>query len=344
MRRIPYLSILFILLFSANCGSQIQKVDLNSCSKISGVPGPEDLDLLKVDGKPFLIVSVHNRRDMSSVGWLSYIDLSLPTNKQLPVIIKSNYPANFRPHGISYAKVNGKDTLAVISHTLIQESPHSIELFERKNMDEWIHVKTLQDPYLTAPNDLFLNERGEIFASNDRGPENKLMQYVNMILNHGTADIAFYDGDKFQELNHKVVLGNGIFVRMEKGEEILYRSVFSEKSISVFKVIRVNNQVSLLFQRKIDIKSGADNIMQDEKGNLWVAGHPSTIEFLKHASNKEKIAPSQVFKIDTSTDKVELVYSNDGDQISAASTALPNGDRIFISQVFEDFLLTCTRP
>lgn len=327
-----------------SCGSPLEKKDLSTCTKISGVPGPEDLDLFEIDKKPTLLVSVHNRRNMESIGWISTVDLSLPVSDQKPIPIQTKYPENFRPHGISFAKVNGKDTLAVISHTLLNEKPHTIEIFERTSANQWTHTKTLSDPLLTGPNDIFMNTKGEIFASNDRGPENKFMQYVNMIFKHGTADIAYYDGNTFSNLNQKVVLGNGIFLREENGDEILYRSVFSEAAISVFKIIRENGKLSLELRKKIDLGSGPDNIMPDAQGNLWVAAHPSTLKFLKHASSNESLAPSQVYKIDGKTNAVELIYSNDGSEIPAASTGLVSGDRIYISQVFEDFLLTCTKP
>jgi len=334
----------FCALALVSCGSPLEKMELNSCSKISGVPGPEDLDIVTIDKKPTLLISVHNRRNMESIGWISYIDLTLPLADQKPVPIKTAYPANFRPHGISFASVNGKDTLAVISHTLVNENQHTIEIFERKTGNEWIHTKTLSDPLLTGPNDIMLTNKGEIFASNDRGPENKFMQYVNMIFKHGTADIAYYDGKKFTNLNHKVVLGNGIFVREESGVEKLYRSVFSEGAISVFKLNRENGAVSLEFFKKIQLGSGPDNIMPDADGNLWVAAHPSTFKFLRHAASKDNIAPSQIYRIDSKTNEVTNHYSNDGSELSAASTGLIIGDRIYVSQVFEDFLLTCTKP
>ncbi len=340
-------NLFFVVLLAISfgfCGSNVEKKDLGSCSKIVGVPGPEDLDLVVIDKKPNLLISVHNRRKMESIGWISTIDLSLPLVDQKPIPIKTTYPENFRPHGISFAKVKGVDTLAVISHTSQEGRAHTIEIFERKIDNEWLHKKTLADPLLTGPNDIMLTSKGEIFASNDRGPENKFMQYVNMMFKNGTADIAYYDGNTFTNLNNKVVLGNGIFVREEQGEEILYRSVFSESAISVFKIKREKNNVSLEFINKISLGAGPDNIIPDEAGNLWVAAHPSTMKFLRHAASSESIAPSQVYKIDGKTKNSELVYSNDGSEIPAASTALIFGDKIFISQVFEDFLLTCTKP
>jgi arylesterase/paraoxonase len=336
--------VVFLATLLMSCGAPLEKKDMSSCTKISGVPGPEDLDLYLSGNKPTLIISVHNRRTMESIGWLATIDLSLPISEQKPVQIKTNYPENFRPHGISYAKVNGIDTLAVISHTLRKTNPHTIEIFERKQGEEWKHMKTLEDATLTGPNDLFLNTKGEIFASNDRGPENLFMQYVNMIFRHGTADIAYYNGTSFANLNQKVVLGNGIFYRVEDSMEILYRSAFQDQVIYVYKIIRESGSLSLELLKKIELKSGPDNIMPDEQGNLWVATHPSTMKFLSHASSANNKAPAQVFKIEGKSGAHTNVYSNEGDEISAASTALPFGDRIYVSQVFEDFLLTCTKP
>ena len=77
---------------------------------------------------------------------------------------------------------------------------------------------------------------------------------------------------------------------------------------------------------------------------IWVAAHPSTFKFLRHAASKDNIAPSQIYRIDSKTNEVTNHYSNDGSELSAASTGLIIGDRIYVSQVFEDFLLTCTKP
>jgi hypothetical protein len=240
--------------------------------------------------------------------------------------------------------VNGVDTLVAISHTLEEEYPHSLEIFERNKEGKWKHTKTLKDPTLVSPNDVFMNERGEIFASNDNGTMNSIRKYWDVIVKSPRADIAYYDGTKFSNLNVPVILGNGIHIQKTNNEEILFRSVFSEKAVHRYKVLRSGESPSLSYIDKIEIGSGADNIIEDENGMLWVAGHDSTYRFLRHLMDKSNESPTQVYRIDPKTKEVKEVYANRGSEISAGSTGLVFQNKLFISQVFEDFILSCPRP
>ena len=90
---------------------------------------------------------------------------------------------------------------------------------------------------------------------------------------------------------------------------------------------------------KIDFNGGPDNIIKNEYG-FYTAIHPSNYLFLRHVSNPKNLSPTQVFKITNSRD-TKLIYSNVGDEISAGSTGLVYKNTLFISQVFEDFVLAC---
>ncbi|WP_411824372.1 arylesterase [Leptospira sp. 'Mane'] len=344
MFRIQILFVAIFISFMISCSAQVQKKPIEGCSRITGVAGPEDIELVTANGKPNIIISSHNRRTMESIGGLFLLDPNAGVKPENVTLIKTNYPENFRPHGISYAKVKGKDTLAVISHTLREVSPHVVEIFEHDGKN-WIHKKTLEDESLTSPNDLFLTESGEIFVSNDHGSPGKKRQLWDNLIRSERADIAYYDGNKFYSLDKPVLLGNGILIRKEAGVEKLYRSVFWEHSLFVYEIQRDEKGFpNLKYLKKIFLGSGPDNILQDGKGDLWVAGHISTWRFLKHASNRENISPSQIFRIDGKTNEVFEVYANEGEEISASSTGLPFQNRLYISQVFEDFILSCPKP
>ncbi|EOQ89826.1 hypothetical protein LEP1GSC202_0971 [Leptospira yanagawae serovar Saopaulo str. Sao Paulo = ATCC 700523] len=339
---------LFFLIFSiltvlANCGGQIQEKPIAGCERISGTPGPEDFDLIRETST--LIVSSHERRNgLKDIGALYEISFANPKQKLEAKKIETNYPENFRPHGISYAKVKGVDTLAVISHTLQDEIPHTLEIFERSKTGKWTHTKTLSDPSLTSPNDVFMNEAGEIFTSNDNGTSNAIRKYWDMIIRSGRADVSYYDGNTFQSLGVPVMLGNGIYIRKNGKQELLYRSVFAEKAIRVYEVNRVDGKINLKYLESISIGAGPDNILEDETGMLWLAAHDSTYKFIRHVMNRTNLAPTRVFKVNPNTKEVTEVYSNEGAEISAGSTGLVYKDKLLISQVFEDFLLVCPRP
>ncbi|TGM46896.1 arylesterase [Leptospira biflexa] len=325
------------------CGGQIQEKPIVGCERISGTPGPEDFDLIRETAT--IIVSSHERRNgLKDIGALFEISFANPNQKLEAKKIETNYPKNFRPHGISYAKINGVDTLAVISHTLDDDTPHTLEIFERTKVGKWTHTKTLSDPSLTSPNDIFMNESGEIFTSNDNGTSNAFRKYWDMIIRSGRADISYYNGNTFQNLGVPVMLGNGIYIRKNGKQELLYRSVFSEKAIRVYEVNRENGKISLKYLESIAIGAGPDNILEDESGMLWLAAHDSTYKFIRHVMNRTNLAPTRVFKINPNTKEVIEVYANEGGEISAGSTGLAYKDKLLISQVFEDFLLVCPRP
>ncbi|TGN11113.1 arylesterase [Leptospira ilyithenensis] len=344
MFRFHFIFVAIFISFAFSCSAQVQKKPIEGCFRIAGVPGPEDIELVSANGKPNIIISSHDRRNMESIGGLFIFDPNSASKEEAVTLIKTNYPENFRPHGFSYARVKGRDTLAVISHTLRKVNPHTVEIFEHDGK-VWIHKKTLEDESLTSPNDLFLTESGEIFVSNDHGSPGKTRQFWDLLIRNGRADIAYYDGNKFYPLDKPVLLGNGILIRKEAGIEKLYRSVFWEQALFVYEVQRNQNGFpNLKYLKKISIGSGPDNIIQDEKGDLWVASHISTWRFLKHASDKDNLSPSQIFRIDGKTNETFEVYANEGEEISASSTGLPFKNKLYISQVFEDFILSCPKP
>ncbi len=324
------------------CGGSITERPIAGCIKTYGMPGPEDMDLIR-DSSTLLVSSHERRNSLKDLGAIFEISLSDPLSF-VPKKIETNYPENFRPHGISYAKIKGIDTLVAISHTLQKEYPHSLEIFEKSKDGRWSHKKTLQDSLLISPNDIFMNEDGEIFVSNDNGTMNSFRKYWDIIIKSPRADIVYFNGKTFRNLNVPVILGNGIHIQKKDDSEILYRSVFSEGAVHRYKVVRQNGELSLKFLDKIEIQSGADNLTEDENGKIWVAGHPSTFGFLKHAISKSLESPTQVFVIDPITKIANEVYANRGAEISAGSTGLVFKDKLFISQVFEDFILSCPRP
>ena len=83
---------------------------------------------------------------------------------------------------------------------------------------------------------------------------------------------------------------------------------------------------------------GADNIRLDGT-NLVVAGHLKFGKFLKHMKNSNKKSPTAIFTINKDTHETNLLYYNTGEVISAASTGLIYDHKLYIAQVFDNFIL-----
>jgi hypothetical protein len=95
----------------------------------------------------------------------------------------------------------------------------------------------------------------------------------------------------------------------------------------------------LTFVKDVAHIKGMDNIAMLNNHQLLVAVHPNSLKFLKHKKSAANHSPGIVYLVDTQQQKATPVYANDGSQISANSVALAYGGRIYIGQVFEDYLL-----
>jgi|JI8StandDraft_1071087.scaffolds.fasta_scaffold125741_2 arylesterase/paraoxonase len=336
----------YFLFMVVNCSQPIQSIkpSTNStCQKISGTPGPEDIELVKVNQKSYIIVSSHERRIENTNGKLFFInpDPLKESFNSVPLNV-DRYPENFRPHGISTSKKNGKLRLYAISHPGLENKKHTIEIFELKDEANftWTYIGELTHANLKSPNDLFALPDERLIVSNDGSGSNSLKVAFDFIFNISSADITYYENGNFYLAGVKVPFGNGIWYEENGKEKILYRSSHLNRSIYVYDVNWIENyQPTLDLKYKIDFNGGPDNIIKNEYG-FYTAIHPSNYLFLRHVSNPKNLSPTQVFKITNSRD-TKLIYSNVGDEISAGSTGLVYKNTLFISQVFEDFVLAC---
>ena len=77
-------------------------------------------------------------------------------------------------------------------------------------------------------------------------------------------------------------------------------------------------------------------------------GEPNDFSFLRHSQDASNLSPGTVYVLDTEKHTSKVIYADSGKTISAASSALEikgikNGikNRLFISQVFENFIVVC---
>lgn len=311
-----------------------------TCSKVSVQAGPEDFAYFpKLDG---FFVSSADYRDTTTSGNLVWLDKITKQSSIIQVLGLSE--TRFRPHGISFVSTSTQDFLYVISHpTPTSHKIHKFEIKVSNKLPNLLHVQTFEDPKLTSPNDLFALEDGTFFVSNDYGTSSNFGKFLHSLFRLERADISFFDGKEFHFLEVPVAFGNGIFYYKDKnGKEWIHRSLFFDKSIGIYKLTRrVEAHPKLELVRKLPLESGPDNIAKGLDNKMYVTGHPSTFSFLKHARSKENFAPSEVIAYTLDDLKPVVVFRDDGSQISAASTAWNDGKVLWISQVFEPFLLEC---
>jgi len=327
----------------------------DSCQRISSGPGPEDMEILHSFGQDWLVYSSHERRIPGQTGKLYYIPLDsaslgsgLFSSHPLPV---DRYPMHFRPHGISHSQFQGKNRLYSISHPRLgldlppgEDIPqHTIEIFEEERPGSWKYLSSLSDPFLTSPNDLYALPEERLLISNDIGSDLNFGTALDLIFRRSTSDITYYANSQFYPINAKIPFGNGIwYVGGERPgtKGTLYRASHIEKSIFVYELEWSSESLPILkLQDTIPFPGGPDNLYSNEYG-FYTTTHNSDLKFFRHSRSVEEPSPSQVWEIQNGREP-RLIFSDPGKEISAASTAIRYQNWLFISQVFESFILVC---
>ncbi len=329
-------SLLLLLALFLNCYANVKTISIDGCKKIVGLPGPEDLAIDRETG--ILYISSHERRGTLVEGKLFQINLNSPT-ESVPTLIETNYPNNFHPHGMSLVKINGKLMLYVISHPSFEPFTNTIEVFQiEKNKVK--HVETIQSDTFISLNDLYVMPDGRIFASNDRGTGSMFRSYFDAFFGIKRSQITYFNLKNWTLLDNKVTYGNGILYKKIKDKEYLYRAATTAEKIYKYELSQNGDTVTLKEVKVINLDSGPDNLEEDEKGDIYIAAHKSMFRFLKHVDKPDYPSPSQIFVLDNN-DNLKEIYANDGTEIPASSTGLRYKNRLYISQVFNPYLLSC---
>ena len=321
-----------------SCGDYGSKKEWQT-KKLSVGSGPEDMAIDKSTGIIRIIVSCAERRkDNPKLG--VFYQINPADNAVTPMDI---LPANsgIMPHGIDVVTIDSIPFLYAISHEEIDGTKaHKIYRFKINQNQLLLDEKfTLEHSMLTGPNDIDVLEDGSFYVTNPM-PNNNNMESTKSILGVKNGTVLHYDGrGNWTTVLKEMCYPNGIWVNQKKG----YLTVANGGCQAIERFPIENGKV--VASKKVSTKDLGinipigDNLMMDNQGVLWTAAHPCPLKFLSHAQDSEALSPSQVFAIDPNTMKSGLVFQTNGELVSAASTALRIDNRLYISQVFNPFVL-----
>lgn len=309
----------------------VAEVNYSECKKIQVGSGPEDMVLDTLSSKnPRILVSCSERRIKNSgFGEIFSLDISTGNSQILP---RKNNPDSlvFRPHGIDLVKnIKGKILLYCISHNE-KMNEHSIIIY-KVFPDRLEFQQKLDNPLLVSPNDVAAAPSGEIFVTNDSGKRGSMKEAL-FKLKRGTVVMFNPENYEWKIFAKKLLYANGIAIT---GKNEIVVSTVRQNALFLFHKENPEKRkiIAPLF--------GLDNISFANENEILVTSHPSLYKFLKHYKDSGKKSPTIVYKVNLYTGEIKTVYSNDGSQISAASTAIWYNGKLYISQVFEPFILEC---
>lgn len=307
--------------------------------------GPEDMVIDDNDGAPRLLISCDDRRNHPGL-FSGIVAYNLETGA-IDTLERIGEPKDllFHPHGISIQRVGERTLLFVISHEEQEVTPglsmrkapvHPIVVY-RVERDRLTWINTFQSDLFRSPNSVLAREDGSFYVSND---SYKRGGFMEMALKLKKAQLVFCGRDgNCRVVEEKVAYGNGLAYR----DGFLYQG-----STRGNLVYRYNVQPDGSLTDKVVVckgVTGADNLRFHGE-DLLVANHPKPIAFIGHAKDPQKHSPSMVCKFspqdfdpDEGPLQPEIIYCDDGSTISASATGLIVGQKLYVSQVFEPYIL-----
>ncbi len=348
-KKIHVCLLLLLPIFFLSCAKlPISEVKYSEYKKIAVGSGPEDMVLDTFSASiPRLLVSCNERRIKNSdFGEIYSVDLQ---NEKAEILPRKNNPVDlaFRPHGIDLVKnISGEILLYCVSHNE-KKKEHSIIIY-KIFPDRLEFQQKLDSPLLVSPNDVAATSSGEFFVTNDSGKRgsktepmlklkrSNVVMYVENNYFKNPNDGEWKKNPVWQIAADKLSYANGVVAGSYR--QIYVSTVTGNQLLSYTQNEKGNN----FGEKKVIAKlKGLDNISFVNENEILVTSHPSLYKFLKHFKNSKKKSPSVVYKVNLKTGEVKNIFSDDGSQISGASTAVSYNGKLYISQVFEPFLLEC---
>ncbi len=347
MKRLRIIGLIFLIIIlyktisildQAGVFKKIEPVEEGEIRVLNTPPGIEDIAIDPETSLAYL--SSHDRRNPASRGDI-YI-LNLKDSARIPVnATKYFQKKDFRPHGISFLKTpEGKKLLFVISHGDLK---HTVEQFEVR-ADSLKHIKNYSSSLFISPNDLLAIGQDQFYLTNDHTRKKDLLRTLGDFIQFPSGNVLYYDGIRAKQVSDGIPYANGINISQDK-TTIFVASTTTNK-ILIYEPAMETYDLKLVGE--FDTGISPDNIDVDTKGHLWVACHPKTLRFLKHAKNPAERSPSAYMELIyqpqfSSKFSSRILYMNNGNPLSGSSVAATlddNGRRTtLVGSVFESKIL-----
>ncbi|MFW6352119.1 MAG: hypothetical protein ACOC2E_07005 [Bacteroidota bacterium] len=302
--------LIFLSLFLFSCQQPKYSCDTQDCNKIDVGEGPEDfaLDTTSYLHHRMIISSAKRRND--GAGKIEMLNIKSGIVREMKRF-GEDQDYFFSPHGIFFQQTGQEHFLWVISH---EPNDQEWVLKYIVRSDSLIFQESFQHPLFKSLNGIAALEDGRFFVSNDNALGGSIL-------------ICSPDG-ACEKIAKGLMFANGLHVE----GDFLYAATTLGNRVLQF------NLKKEFEKKKVTRIKGGDNF-SFYNGRLILAAHPSYFRFFRHVMNSSKRSPTRIYSIDPLSGDQKLLFEDDGRIISAGATALIYRDDLYISQVFEPYLL-----
>ena len=322
-----------------------RKFDGESCTRVQGVPGPEDIAIDRSRGIAY--ISAYDRRLAASDdpgaegvrGGIYIMDLNVDASGLFMRPITPIMPERLRPHGISlFTAPDGSRTLMVVNHPRGDE--HTVEIFDLSDDEVLTHRRTVTDPLIMSPNDVAAVSPDAFYVTNDHEHPGQDGRTMAVLFASPITTVVFHDGETSKVVADELAFANGVAVSADMSK--VYVTELLARTLHIFDRDGGTNDLTLSDQ--VFLGTGIDNIDVAEDGALWIGAHPQLATFGEHAADPANLSPSQIVVVrqfEGGGGEASTAYLDDGSEISASSVGATYKDRLVIGAVFDPAVLVC---
>ncbi|MCB1168230.1 MAG: hypothetical protein KDK33_18890 [Leptospiraceae bacterium] len=334
------LTVIGLAVFAAHC-SAVQNAPLSSCQEIRGIPGPADmaLDERSSFGGDRLIVASQERRshdpegEYLSGGAIYFVPLS-GRNRFQAIRFSFNgrdeYP--FHPEGLDLISSGGSKYLYVVNYARMQQP--AVELF-RVDRDTLVFMGRYRNSAIQAPSDIVGLGVDQFYLLNGRS-DNALVRMGRGLLFQGSGNLYYVD--QYEATMVLRGLSSPSSLALSSDGTTLW--IADGSSLKGYQR-GAGSQLDFIGSISLDGRPGR---LSYRDGQIVTAILPGSWAMRSHASDSASKVSSTLIQADAGTGSVQLIYQDDGSEMSAANGAIRNGGKIYLGQVYDSFLLACDYP
>ncbi len=307
-----------------------------SCRVISNVPGVTDIEV--AGGMAF--VAVGNARGPRSEDGV----YALPLNGTGRLTKLSGTPRDFHPRGIGlYRSPDGSGVflLAVNRRSVGRYSIDSFEITNPATAPALVSQGTIGSGLLTDPQDVAASGMGSFYVSNGIA----MPAFLRRLADWGAvpgSNILHFNGMMFRVAAEDVYGARGLALTPD-GNHLLVASLTTRSLRSFTREMMSGN---LTEGGSLTLDVAPEKLSLDSRGEVWVAGHVSLIQWRDFLTDPDHRPPSQVFRVAIASgepQQAQFVYGNAGGDIAAAGIAVSAGKRLLIGSALDGKLLDCSQ-
>ncbi len=333
------------LRFAARFGllNQVQPHFEGACVRVPNLPGAEDMAVDRNARRVW--VSSDDRRKSGGRGAIYLMPLDGFQSAPMRIDVTLGRPKDFHPHGISiWTAPDGKQTLFVVNHPGGADRSR-VEIFDVDASGLLNHRSSVPADAYPRLNDVAGAGPDAFYATvesvHKRG---SWLERVSLMTREESGSVVFWKAGKYRRMASGLNFANSIALTSD-GETAYVTGTFG-KDLRIYHRNPATNELKL--REVVYLGSAPDNIDIAEDGGIWIAAHPKLSQLLAHMSNRNVRSPSQVLLVERDPSgqggDVHQMYLSNGEDLSAASVAIADGDRIILGGMLDDHALVCVAP